>query len=213
MLTAREKQIIIEYWFRTLTVSNISTIDIYAIILNFAKVYEAFVICPGSVSTEIANEGTSMTKTDGTGKESDIRNVGTIFGTVKATPGPRTYHWRFKIVKCVKQDINIGVIAAHLCDDTKYNSGWWGHEYNHCYRDYWCMKIDSGRRWNYGDPTKHDIFDMWLDMNPDHRKLSFATNDEEHRKVCQVQESMDYRLAITVYGDGYQIELISFEVY
>ena len=197
---------IVEYWFRKLIALSIATEDISKIILNFAKIYDAFIGCSDNTSTEIENEGLLMVK-----KNDD--NIGTVFGTVTAKPGKGIYHWRLKIIECDHKDINLGIVEANKCDEITNNRGWWGEDYGYSYWSGDGEVFHNNDFHEYGDAFgQDDVIDIWLDMDQDQRELSFAKNDTRYGRAYQVKESTEYKLAITVYGDGYIIELMSFEL-
>ena len=76
---------IIEFYFRKLIQSNISTEDISRIILNFAQICDAFMMGLSDHNARIENKGLLMTKQKG-------KYIGTVFGTIIATPEKGIYY-------------------------------------------------------------------------------------------------------------------------
>ena len=112
------------------------------------------------------------------------------------------------------QDINIGVVEAYKSIENF--TCWWSYDYGY---SYWGT---SGDIYHSGaDPIEYgeefgqgDVIDVYLDLNQEHRDLSFAKNDKHFGTGIIVKMLHKYKLALGSSTDSLcKIELLSFDVH
>ena len=206
--TAQRQFIVLEYWFRILVGSDISIEDIFKIILEFAKEYEKFTFIPSLShdSLKLEDDGRILSKTSYNHHECST------FGSIITKPG-NSYHWKIKVIKMGDDHLNIGIIEADKCElSLETGNKWFSTSYGY---SYWAGngKVYHSSSKNYGDAFgAGDVIDIWLDLRDNKNALSFAKNDKCYGLAATVQESTDYKLAVTMRRQQKKIELLSFEM-
>ena len=146
-------------------------------------------------------------------EEGDI----SVFGTMIAVPGNK-YHWKLKVIGDDVQYINIGIIESDKCESNKERL-WWNTDGISYFSWDGCIYKPNEQRvicnsYEYGKGFKGEnevIIDIWLDLK-DENELSFAQNAVEFGKASQVKESMEYRLAVSIFDADTKMELLSCDV-
>ena len=102
-MSATEKGLVFEYWFRIVIGGDITIADIAQIVVAFADEYEKFIPSLTCGSIAIANNGAVLETF------SDAHSM--AFGQATATPG-RQYHWKIKVINSGRKFLNLGIITA-----------------------------------------------------------------------------------------------------
>ena len=206
--TDETKRAITDYWFRSLMkhCSHISIQNLSKIIVEYGAICEKFDESFIDNSIILKQGGLSLIK------PSSAYNGYTGFGSITAVFGQK-YHWRIKLTECddIDPDVHIGIIAADKCKANDDN--WWNTDYGYSYWSDDGMIYHNNNDKQYGDNYgKHDIIDIFLDLQNNKKELSFAKNNQNYGKAHDVKESMEYKLVITIYGNSYKVELMTFEL-
>lgn len=202
MSSSAHKVMIIEYWYRVLSGSSFSIVNISKIIIEYCKEYEQFDKDLTHQSLELDDEGLILCK--------DAHNAAgciSSFGKIIAKPGYK-YHWKIETVESERYDGNIGIVEADQVIET--NGLWWGTQYGWSY--FTDQAVYHGTKHHiYGDSyiTKGDIVDIWLDLK-ENEGLSFSKNNTKFAKAYDMDRDKSYRLAIGLFRG--KVKIVSFEI-
>ena len=207
MPSTATKQVVFEYWFRILIGSDISIENISKIAGEFAADLELFDASLCHKKIKIENEGKLISKI------TTYTASCNAYGTFTATAG-YIYHWKLKVIECkdtYMNQLNIGVVDAKQAPDL-LNRSWWrqpnGYSYFSGNGKMYCKYSTTTFGAKYGT---NDIIDIWLNLK-DKYQLSFAKNGKDIGKTKDVDGSVDYKLAVGLYGQSKKIEIVWFEI-
>ena len=125
MCSNEEKELIIEYWYRTSTKSSFSIVDITQIMIAFAQEYDKFDPSISSSFITILDDYTTLTN------DNDDGIPVSAFGIVDVVSG-RKYQWTIKIME--PTDSEIGIIEKDKCEENR-DDYWWCESFGFSYFD------------------------------------------------------------------------------
>ena len=209
--TDYEREVIVEYWYRTLLSVSLSFDDITKIIIEFGKAFERFERSLMTDNMKVNENGTILSQTD------FHWQFNSAFGSFNAFPGNK-YHWKMKILQSGKDDdptkleANVGIIPVDMHEQAlrKPRVVWCCIGYGYAYYS------DDGKKYhdnytgsNYGKKYKPgDIIDIHLDLK-DNYNVSWGKNSKDYGKGFDL-EKKEYKLAIGIYFG--KIQLLSLEI-
>ena len=209
MTERKERELVVEYWYRTLLSVSLSCDDITKIIVEFGEAFERFEESLASKCIKIEDDGTVLLS------QATRYACNNAFGVFRAISG-YTYHWKLQIMQSMtfnKFQANIGIIEADKCEECLPASAplWFcsgiGYAYYSGDGNAWHMHF-YGKE--YGETyTDNDVIDIRLDLK-DNYMVSWGKNEKDYGKGFDVKQDTGYKLAIGIYYG--KVKLISLDI-
>ena len=209
MSNRRQRELIIEYWYRALLSISYSLNDIVKIIIEFGKIMDRFDKELVHKSITMNHDGSELSKIKQFKKQTMANS--NAFGTFTATPG-RIYRWKLKMMKIVDKtsylDVDIGVIEAD--EATSLYKRWCCYADGYSYNKNGKIYHYSYAGTSYGQQyTENDIIDVLLDLKAAY-DISWQRNGNIFGKGFDVKKEKDYKLAVGIHCGN--VKLIAFEI-
>ena len=191
-MSAAQKRLIIEYWFRVLISDTFNFEDIAKCIADLAAEFEQF-------DSTLIHEHFQMYDEY---QKASLNWQGftrySVFGVNIATEG-RKYYWKIELCGTGGfRGFNIGVIEANKAKE-HMETGWWGRSYGYSWYQngqVFNKKLSGGNK-QYGQSygRRGDIIHVWLDMK-ENGELSFGKNERRYGKAFDIDCDKRYRLCV-----------------
>ena len=205
MSDKKVRELIVEYWYRTLLSISLSIDDITKIIVEFGEEFERFEETLRSKKVKIKDNGKLISQTK------DEYHCHNAFGLFNATPGSK-YHWKVQIKPGLFTfKANIGIIEANKCEESLPDLIWCciGRGYAYYSHD-GNIFHDTFLGKKYGETyTDNDVIDIRLDLKDDYM-VSWGKNGKDYGKGFDVKKETEYKLAVGMYYG--KVKLISLDI-
>ena len=207
MTERKERELVVEYWYRTLLSVSLSFADITKIIVEFGEAFERFEESLASECIKIEENGTVLLS------QAKGYTCNNAFGVFNAISGYK-YHWKVQIMQSTTDkrfQANIGIIEADKCEEYLPAKIWCCLGKGYAYYSYdGNIFHNSYSGDKYGNSfAANDIIDIRLNLKNDHI-ISWCKNGIDYGIGFEVKKNTEYKLAVGLYFG--KVQLISLDI-